>query len=189
MTAAAARAFVRGRASSKAAPGSKTAGPGVSVPVAGTDLVQILSGPPRAGREARKTPAAALAQPGGAGPDRDGEVLGLQPGEWVQVKSEPEILATLDSAGRHRGLAYLDEMRRYSGRRYKVFKRVERIFLEESKQIRSLRNTVLLEGVHCGGAGFGCDKACLLYWREAWLTRCSPPRLEPGSAPGTITHD
>lgn len=148
-------------------------------PAAGRSEAARESVPPYAGarmHEPQAKPRTA-SETGGSPARAFDEVLGLQPGEWVQVKSEAQILATLDASGRHRGLAFLPEMSRYCGRRFRVFKRIERIFLEESKQIRTLRNTVLLEGAHCGGAGFGCDKACFLYWREAWLTRCEPGGL------------
>ncbi len=102
------------------------------------------------------------------------EALGLQPGEWIEVKSENEILGTLDAAGKCRGLAFLPEMRAYCGRQFYVYKRLELIFLEESRQIRRMKNTVLLKGVFCDGVGgIGCDRSCHFYWREAWLRRAA----------------
>jgi hypothetical protein len=99
------------------------------------------------------------------------EVLNLQPGEFVEVRSAPEILATLDADSRLRGLAFLPEMLPYCGKRFRVFRRLEKLFLEESRQIRRTRNTVLLEGVMCDGKALGCDRSCFLFWREAWLKR------------------
>ncbi len=111
-----------------------------------------------------------------------GEILNLQPGEWVTVKSEQEILATLDPRGALRGLVFVDEMRGYFEKPFKVHKRLERMFLEESKQYRRLTNTVLLEGVQCQGIGIGCDRCCFVFWREAWLRRIpSPDQSESGS--------
>jgi hypothetical protein len=109
------------------------------------------------------------------------EVLALRPGEWVQVKSEAEILATLNKDGKNRGLLFTNEMRSYFGKRLRVFKRVERIFLEESRQNRRLKNTVLLDGVYCTGVEMECDKACFLFWKEVWLQRAEPP-AEPDRA-------
>ncbi|MDP3001016.1 MAG: hypothetical protein Q8N47_26275, partial [Bryobacterales bacterium] len=103
------------------------------------------------------------------------EVLSLQPGEWVEVKGEDEILSTLDKRGKNRGLLLTNEMRPYFGRKFRVFKRVERIYLEESRQKRKLKNTVLLEGLYCSGAEMECDKACFLFWKEVWLRRTTPP--------------
>src|SRR3954466_7732328 len=48
------------------------------------------------------------------------EILNLQPGEWIQVKSVAEIRKTLDSHGRFRGLSFSSEMVEYCGRRMKV---------------------------------------------------------------------
>lgn len=104
------------------------------------------------------------------------EVLDLQPGDWVQVKSEEEILATLDSSGKHRGMAFLPkEMLANCGKHYRVHKRVEKIYLEESRQNRKVKNTVLLEGVLCQGIGVDCDRSCFLFWREVWLKRIDCP--------------
>ncbi|MGP8246983.1 MAG: hypothetical protein ACLQVN_21000 [Bryobacteraceae bacterium] len=106
------------------------------------------------------------------------EVLNLQPGDWVEVKSMEEIRATLDARGKNRGLLFTDDMRGFAGKRYRVFKRVESIFLEESKQRRTLKNTVLLEAVYCPGVTFRCDRSCFLFWKEAWLRRTSADGTE-----------
>jgi len=100
------------------------------------------------------------------------EVLNLQPGEWVEVKPEDEILKTLDENGRNLGLSFDAEMRKYCGGRLRVFRRVERICMESSPgEVRRLKNTVILEGVICEGTSIGCDRACFYFWREAWLQR------------------
>jgi hypothetical protein len=115
----------------------------------------------------------ALYQKGSAGPVRpesEPEVLHLQPGELVQVKSEQEIRATLDEDDRHRGLLWMPDMARFCGGQYRVYKRVERIMLESSGAIRKLRDTVLLEGVLCESL-YDCDRSCFHFWREAWLRR------------------
>jgi len=109
-------------------------------------------------------------------PIEPAEVLDLQPGEWVEVRPETEIAATLDGQSKHRGLLFSVEMRRFCGRRFRVLKSVKKIFLEESRQTRTLKNTVLLEGANCEGTGFDCDRACFLFWREAWLRRVPAPR-------------
>ena len=68
------------------------------------------------------------------------------------------------------------EMLVHCGRQYRVLKRVEKIFLEESRQNRKLKNTVLLEGVQCQGIGLDCDRSCFLFWREAWLKKIDQPK-------------
>ncbi len=103
------------------------------------------------------------------------EALDLQPGEWVEVKSAPEILATLDGQRRHKGLLWMTGMKKYCGQRYRVHQRVQRITLESNGELRNMKNTVLLEGVTCDGREFGgCDRCCFHFWREAWLKRVQP---------------
>lgn len=100
------------------------------------------------------------------------EVLNLKPGELVEIKSEQEILATLDRNRRYKGLYFMGGMRNFCGQRFRVHKRVERILLESNEELRKVKNTVLLEGVMCDGRQWaGCDRSCFFYWREAWLRR------------------
>lgn len=113
-----------------------------------------------------------------------GEVLNLQPGEVVRVKSESEIRETLDSCGKSRGLAWIPCMSKYCGRECRVYKRVEKIILESTGEIRKARNTVLLEGVICDGL-YGCDRSCFPFWREVWLERVDTG--EDGRAARTTT--
>jgi hypothetical protein len=100
-------------------------------------------------------------------------VLNLQPGEWVEVRSAREIFATLDGYDKLNGLQFEPEMTKFCGKRLKVYKRLEKIILEGSGELRRIKNpTVLLEGVICEGTAHGgCDKSCFLYWREQWLKR------------------
>jgi hypothetical protein len=106
----------------------------------------------------------------------ENESLNLQPGEWVEVKSEAEILATLDEKGNYKGLHWMCNMRKFCGKKYRVYKRLERMLLESSGEYRQVKNTVLLEGVICDGEEwFGCDRSCYHFWREIWLRRIAPP--------------
>jgi len=100
------------------------------------------------------------------------EVLGLQPGELVEVKSVKEIMTTLDNNRRNKGLRWMTGMSKYCGKQYRVLRRVERIILESNGELRKMKNTVLLENVMCDGKAFnGCDRSCFHFWREAWLRR------------------
>jgi hypothetical protein len=100
------------------------------------------------------------------------EILNLQPGEWVEVKSEQEILSTLDENRRYKGLYFMGGMRECCGKQYRVLKRVERILLETNQELRKMKDTVLLEGAMCNGqVWYGCDRSCYYFWREAWLKR------------------
>jgi len=109
---------------------------------------------------------------------RPEDVLKLQPGEYIEVKSEAEILRTLDEQGRLNGLAYVPSMKEFCGRRFKVFKRMETMYQEESGKVRRLKNTVLLDQAHCDGLLMRCDRACFFYWREEWLRRADGPKSE-----------
>lgn len=104
---------------------------------------------------------------------RKSEALNLQPGEWVEVRSVKEIFATLDKEGKLKGLRFIPEMAKFCGKRFKVYKRLEKIILEATGELRTIKTpTVLLEGVFCDGkAHGGCDRSCFSFWREAWLKR------------------
>jgi hypothetical protein len=109
------------------------------------------------------------------------ENLALQPGELVEVKSIDEILATLDRNRRHKGLLWMTGMRQHCGKRYRVYRRVQRITLESNGELRNMKNTVLLEGVMCDGREFGgCDRSCFHFWREAWLRRVTSTQESNG---------
>ena len=119
-----------------------------------------LGGPPRSSRDLAWHPT-----------DHD-EILGLQPGELVEVRCVEDVLATLDGHRRHKGLLWMTGMRKYCGTKCRVHKRVETIMLESNGQLRHMKNTVLLEGATCDGAEFGsCDRSCFHFWREVWLRR------------------
>lgn len=111
------------------------------------------------------------------------EELGLQPGEWVRVKSYPEILATLDASNKNRGLFFDVEATRFCGRTYRVASRVTQILDEKTGEMLHFRNPcIVLEQVWCGGElskhRVFCPRAIYPYWREIWLERVAAP--EPG---------
>ena len=103
--------------------------------------------------------------------------LNLKPGERVKVKSYEEIQETLDQNCKYQGLSFTVAQRKYCGRTYTVLKRLEKVFDERRWKLSKIRDTVLLDGVVCDGAGGisrewdGCDRYCLLWWKEAWLER------------------
>jgi hypothetical protein len=113
--------------------------------------------------------------------------LGLQPGEWVEVKSAEEIRDTLDRRGMVRGLHFMDEMWRHTGRRFKVLKRMERLMVERTGVMRTIKNTVLLEGTVCDGSAHeGCDATCQHMWREVWLRRVEEPEADAGGSASSL---
>jgi hypothetical protein len=124
-----------------------------------------------------------------AGVDRvDGETLGLQAGERVEVRSMEEIGRTLDAGGRHRGLTFTDEMAQYCGQQFVVRRRVERIVDEVSGRMLEFKKNacITLEDVICTGDRatrvWFCRKDNYPYWREAWLRRVDPAPSRPEKA-------
>ena len=98
---------------------------------------------------------------------------GMRRGDLVEVRSPSEILATLDSNGTLDGLPFMPEMLDQIGKRYRVTSRVERACdTIEYRGSRRMPNTVMLDDLRCDGQGHdGCQAACRIYWREAWLRR------------------
>jgi hypothetical protein len=101
--------------------------------------------------------------------------LNLHAGEWVQVRRVDEILATLDDRLCLDGLPFMPEMLPYCGKRFRVYKSAHKTCdTIERPVIRRMDSAVHLEGLRCGGeAHGGCQAGCLMYWKEAWLTRVS----------------
>lgn len=115
------------------------------------------------------------------------ELLHLQPGEFVEVKSKAEIVATLDSRSCNRGLLFDAEMLRWCGGIYRVLRRVHNIIDEKSGQMLRMKHPcIILEGVSCQGDYHKyCPKAIYHYWRESWLRRANEiPRAENREQPG-----
>lgn len=101
----------------------------------------------------------------------DSQGLKLHAGELVEVRSYHEIVHTLDERGTLEGLPFMPEMKKFCGKRFKVFKRAERVCVEHHKA-RGMDDTVFLEGTRCGGNFHGgCKVNCLLFWKEAWVKR------------------
>ena len=70
------------------------------------------------------------------------EMLGLQLGELVQVRSKNEIAATLDQRGKNRGLWFDVEMVPRCGGTYRVQRRVERFIDDRTGQMVELPSDV-----------------------------------------------
>jgi hypothetical protein len=119
--------------------------------------------------------------------------LKLRVGDLAEVRTEQEILATLDDQGAIDGLPFMPEMLEFCGKRFRVEKRADKtcntITVPES---RRLHDTVHLEGLRCTGeAHGGCQAQCFLFWKEAWLKRvaepatASQPSHDPAEAAGS----
>jgi hypothetical protein len=104
------------------------------------------------------------------------EIVGLKPGEWVEIKSQEEILETLTRNGFNRGMRYDIEMSKYCGNRYRVQMRVEKLINEVTGKMMTMKNPCIqLENVYCRAEctnqRLGCPRASNTYWREIWLRR------------------
>lgn len=99
--------------------------------------------------------------------------LNLRAGEIVEVRSREEIFSTLDKQGKLDALPFMLEMLQYCGKQMKVYKRAHKTCDTIDKTGgRRMINAVHLEGSRCDGSAHGgCEAACLIFWKEAWLKR------------------
>lgn len=107
----------------------------------------------------------------------------LRAGDWVVVRSKEEILRTLNERGELEGLPFMPEMFQYCGKRFEVYKRAHKT-CDPPNGIggRRMENAVHLRGLRCDGeAHGGCQAACLIFWKEAWLKKESDG-LDPRTA-------
>ena len=111
-------------------------------------------------------------------------------GDIVEVRSEEEILRTLDSRGMLDSLPFMPEMLQFCGKRFRVYKRADKACDSiDWGTLRRMKNAVHLEGLRCNGEDHGgCKAGCLIHWKEAWLMRVDGPsngstRVESAKAP------
>lgn len=110
----------------------------------------------------------------------------LRKGELVQIRSQEEILATLDQDGSLGGLPFMPEMLRYAGRTVTVHARADKTCdtVTMTGASRQMENTVHLSELRCDGSAHGgCQAGCLLFWREEWLRRPDEPAATPATRP------
>lgn len=96
--------------------------------------------------------------------------MGLLAGDWVEVRSKEEILASLDKSGRLQELPFMPQMFKYCGKRFRVYKRAHKT----CDTVNPLAGRRIADAVHlnlrCDGKAYGgCQAACMLFWKEAWL--------------------
>jgi hypothetical protein len=104
----------------------------------------------------------------------------LPPGEptepasvsYARVRSLGEIRATLDWRGRKEGLMFMPEMARHCGERFRVLRKLDRVF-ECNAHTRPRSALYILEGVQCSGSMLerkgSCDRRCSVLWDGDWL--------------------
>jgi hypothetical protein len=108
--------------------------------------------------------------------------LDLQAGELVRVRTLDEILQTVDETLRNRGMVWHSEMVQFTGRVFRVARRVERIINEKTGRMIHLKNDVIiLENAICKGKYINncrrfCPRGVYTYFREIWLERLPEPR-------------
>jgi hypothetical protein len=105
--------------------------------------------------------------------------LDLQPGELVRIKSHDEILATLNTRSKNRGLYFDAEEVPYCGRKYRVLKRVTKIIHEKTGRMLTMKSPCfILDSVICQSryseCRLFCPRSIYSYWREIWLERVDP---------------
>jgi hypothetical protein len=106
----------------------------------------------------------------------------IRPGDLVRVRSLEQILATLDTTGKNRGLHFDAELVPYCGKEFRVKTMIERFVDEKTGVMRTLKTPAfILEGVWCrsrySSHKMFCPRSIYTWWREIWLERISeePP--------------
>lgn len=115
---------------------------------------------------------------------------GIEAGDLVEIKSLPEIIATLDHRQRNRGLWFDREMMRYCGRRVRVVRRVNRLLDEATgRMIVTKSPCLILDGVVCEGDFHSlCPRRDYAFFREIWVRRVRPDgTVEPDQDALTTT--
>jgi hypothetical protein len=94
----------------------------------------------------------------------------LRTGDRVEIKSKEEILRTLDKKGQLEGMPFMPQMFQFCGQRFKIYKRAHK----SCDTVNPIRGISVPDAVHldlrCDGEAYGgCQAACLLFWKTAWL--------------------
>ncbi len=113
-------------------------------------------------------------------------------GEWVEVRSSEEIMATLDNKGCHEGMPFMPEMLAWCGRTVRVAAVAHKTCDPAHKTGgRRINRVVHLEASRCNGSAHGgCQAECNIFWKDVWLKRPSrPPSSElPVDRPLTVAE-
>ena len=101
----------------------------------------------------------------------------LSVGDIVQVRTQEEILATLDANSRLDGLPFMPQMFSYCGQRFKVIARAHKTCDVIAGEGRRLPGGIHLD-IRCDGQAYGgCQAGCLIFWKQAWLMRVATNEL------------
>lgn len=118
-------------------------------------------------------------------------ILGSAPraGDIVRVRPLEEIELTLDANGTLAGLPFMPEMRTFSGRTFRVHRRVDKVNdMRHKTGLRRMRHTVTLTNVRCSGDHHGgCQAECQMLWKDAWLQRLAAGTVPDDAQEGRTT--
>jgi hypothetical protein len=112
-------------------------------------------------------------------------------GDLVRIRSQEEILATLDTNNKNRGLYFDGEYVPFCGKTARVRSEVSRIVDERTGKLLHFKTRAFtLDNVWCqahySDRRMFCPRAIYAYWREAWLEPIAPEAAaaaEPEWAP------
>jgi hypothetical protein len=97
----------------------------------------------------------------------------LRVGDVVEVRSEQEVLATLEQDGALDRLPFMPEMLASCGSRFTVSSRADTTCFWGG--LRRMESSVHLDGVRCDGSAHGgCQAGCLVFFKEEWLRPVNP---------------
>src|SRR5580658_911307 len=112
----------------------------------------------------------------------------LRRGDLVELKAPDEILETLDTEGASDRLPFMPEMLEFYGRRFRISRRALTLCFSGPGSSRGFRtdDVVTLDDVRCSGAAHdGCQKGCMIFWREDWLRKVKNTTVQsPVDLPG-----
>ena len=98
----------------------------------------------------------------------------FQPGDMVQVRSQTEIIQTLDRSRKTKGCTFQLEMFKHCEKSFKVYKKVHYFFDERKQKMCRCYDIYLLEGCFCSGRTAylkPCDRNCYFFWQKTWLKK------------------
>lgn len=118
----------------------------------------------------------------------------LLSGDLVQVRTAEEILGSLASNSSLDDLPFMPEMLRLCGKKYRVYQRVVQVTIDgigipmnRESRVREFKNNdvVLLENLRCSGLDHGgCQRSCMIFWKDAWLTKVKAAEVQSGAPSG-----
>src|SRR5262245_39993669 len=112
--------------------------------------------------------------------------MALHIGDWVEVRSREEILATLDKSGRLDGLPFMPQMLKFCGKSFQVYKVAHKTCDTVNNSGGRLLPPGIPADLRCDGEAYGgCQAACLLFWKEAWLKPLDKPETAANVGGGT----